>query len=75
MSLDAAKAFLERMDTDGTFKAKILATENVSERLKLINAAGFDCTAQEIGTLATELSEDQLDTISGGNQRNQFNLT
>ena len=66
MSLEAAKAFIKRMETDPAFRAKVLAVGDGKERMKLINAEGFDCTAKEIGSLATELSEDQLGKISGG---------
>ena len=75
MSLDAAKAFIKRMETDSTFKAKILAVGDTKERLKLINAEGFDCTADEIGSLATELSEEQLRKITGGTGFQGINLT
>ena len=41
MSLDAAKAFIKKMETDPAFRAKILAVGDAKERLKLINAESF----------------------------------
>ena len=48
MSLEQAKAFIERMKTDDAFREKVLAIEAVTGRLACIQAEGFDCTPEEI---------------------------
>jgi len=48
MSVEQAKAFIERMKTDEAFREKIMAIETPEERLKAIAAAGFECTGEEI---------------------------
>ena len=48
MSVEHAKAFIERMKTDEAFREQIMAIETPEERLKAIAAAGFECTGEEI---------------------------
>ncbi|MBW4055852.1 MAG: Nif11-like leader peptide family natural product precursor [Proteobacteria bacterium] len=74
MSHAAVNAFLERMGADETFRTKIMALENANERIKLINAEGFDCTIEEIGEQATEISEEELAMVVGGSQNCQANF-
>jgi predicted ribosomally synthesized peptide with nif11-like leader len=66
MSLEAAKALIEKMKTDEAFAKKVMSVEDVTERVALINAEGFDCTAEEIKAVQSELSDDELDDIAGG---------
>ena len=42
MSVEQAKAFIEKMNTDEAFRARVLAVEDVAARVELINAEGFD---------------------------------
>ena len=74
MSMEQAKAFIEKMRSNERFRAKILAIASLHERMEQINAEGFACTAEEIGMLATEISAEQLDIIAGGVQHN-VNIT
>ncbi len=69
MSQTAAKAFVERMKTDEVFKTKIMAVSDPDARIKLIQAEGFDCTAEDIGMLAEEVSDESLlaGLTGGGN--------
>ncbi|NTU68884.1 MAG: Nif11-like leader peptide family natural product precursor [Chlorobiaceae bacterium] len=57
MSVEQAKAFIERMKTDEAFFEKIMAIETPEERLKAIGAAGFECTGEEINEI-TEVTTD-----------------
>ncbi len=65
MSVDHAKAFVEKMKSDEAFRERVMAEEDVEARMALIVAEGFDCSAQEIGALR-ELGEAQLDGVAGG---------
>ncbi len=69
MSQTAARAFIERMKTDEAFKTKIMAVSDLDARIKLIHAEGFDCTAEDIGMLAAEISDESLlaGLTGGGN--------
>ncbi|WP_449258991.1 Nif11-like leader peptide family natural product precursor [Chlorobium limicola] len=55
MSVEHAKAFIEKMKTDEAFREQIMAIETPEERLKAIGAAGFDCTGEEINEVSGEL--------------------
>ncbi len=61
MSVEQAKAFIERMKTDEAFREKIMAIETPEERLKAIAAAGFECTGEAI----KEVGEDVSDVSAG----------
>ncbi len=66
MSLDQARAFIEKMKSDVAFKERVLAIEDVAERLKLIKSEGFDCSQAEVKEVAGELSDTELDDVAGG---------
>jgi len=65
MSVDQAKAFVEKMKSDEAFRARVLAEEDVAARMEIIGAAGFDCSAEEIAALQ-ELGEAELSGAVGG---------
>ncbi|MEI7781944.1 MAG: Nif11-like leader peptide family RiPP precursor [Planctomycetota bacterium] len=48
MSFEQAKAFIEKMTVDEEFREQIIAIDDFDERMAVIKAAGFDCTADEI---------------------------
>ncbi len=66
MSLDQAKAFITKMKTDAAFSESVTAIGDVAERFNFIKSAGFDCTEAEIKAVAGELSDEGLDTATGG---------
>ncbi|WP_449258117.1 Nif11-like leader peptide family natural product precursor [Chlorobium limicola] len=55
MSVEHAKAFIEKMKTDEAFRDKIMAIETPEERLKVIGAAGFECTLEEINDAGSDV--------------------
>jgi predicted ribosomally synthesized peptide with nif11-like leader len=65
VSDQGAKAFVDKMGSDQAFQAAILAEASIEGRARMAQAAGFDCTADEIMGL-TGLSDDQLDGVAGG---------
>ena len=65
MSKEAAQAFVEKMKSDEAFRERVMAEEDVEARMALIGAAGFDCSAEEIGALQ-ELGEADLSGAVGG---------
>lgn len=66
MSMESAKAFIERMKTDEDFAKKIMAENNNDDRMELASCEGFTFTKDEIGQYSEELSDTELDNISGG---------
>ncbi|WP_449258116.1 Nif11-like leader peptide family natural product precursor [Chlorobium limicola] len=57
MSVEHAKAFIERMKTDEAFREQIMAIETPEERLKAIGAAGFECTGEEINEAGVDVGQ------------------
>lgn len=66
MSIQSAKAFLEKMKTDQAFSKKVAESKNEEDRMKFVKEAGFDFTSAEINSLRGELSEDDLKAVAGG---------
>jgi len=66
MSLDQARAFIEKMKSDGAFRDRIMAIEAVDARLAAARDAGFEFTEAEIKEVNSEFKDDQLDCVAGG---------
>jgi predicted ribosomally synthesized peptide with nif11-like leader len=57
MSIDQAKAAINRMKTDSAFKNRIMEISDVSKRIQFLNESGFHCTLEDINKL-TKLDQD-----------------
>lgn len=66
MSMESAKAFLTKMKTDPEFAAKVIKCKNKEERTQFVTAAGYDFVGAELNTLRIELSDNDLDQVTGG---------
>ena len=66
MSLDQAKAFIEKMKSDEAFRNRILAIEGIDARLAAASVAGFQVTEAEVKEAQSELTEDELDAAAAG---------
>jgi predicted ribosomally synthesized peptide with nif11-like leader len=66
MSQKAAKAFFEKIKTDEKFRKKVMAAENDADRMSIIKAQGFDCTAEEINAYERQMGDKYSDKICGG---------
>ena len=53
MSVEQAKAFIERMKTDDVFREKVMAIEDAAGRIACIRGEGLDCTVEEINEAGT----------------------
>ena len=65
MSVEQAKACIDKLKSDEAFRARVMAVDDVQARMALIVAEGFDCGAEEIGSLQ-ELAELDLSGVVGG---------
>lgn len=69
MSIESAKAFIERLKTDEEFSAKVRECQNPEARRAFVMKAGFDFTAEEIKNVGeTQLSDGELDEVAGGRE-------
>jgi len=66
MSIESAKAFIERMKTDEDFPKKVLECEDSESRMAAIKCAGYDCTQEEINNVISSLSDEDLGQVCGG---------
>lgn len=65
LSIEHARALIEKLKNDETFRMSILAIEDVNARLKAIIDAGYSCSIEEIQRTGSEIGPG--DDISGGN--------
>jgi len=68
MSIEQAKAFIEKMKTDEEFTKRIMAIEDSDARFQAIAEAGFDFTKEELEQVRQNLDEADLEQISGGGE-------
>ena len=66
MSMEQAKLFIERMMKDEAFRTRIMAVDDVAQRMKIVKAEGYDCTPEEIEKRSQELSDAQMEGTAGG---------
>ncbi len=66
MSIESAKAFINRLRTDEKFATEISGCKDAQQRIKLANSEGFTFTADEIKTVSEQLTEEELGTVTGG---------
>ena len=66
MSIENAKAFVERIKSDEDFSKEVWGKATPEERTKYVKAAGYDFTKEELDTVRSELSVEELEEVSGG---------
>ena len=67
MSAEQAQAFVEKMKTDEAFCARVIAVADVAKRMEMINAEGFDCSAEEIKAVSSGLADTmKMRTFAAG---------
>jgi len=69
MSIESAKACIEKMKSDKEFAKKIMAETTMDARIGLAQSEGLEFTAAEIEQVACELRDEELDAVSGGVNR------
>ena len=57
MSIESAKAFVERMKTDGEFRKRIAEAESLDVRARILKYEGFDFTDKELDSLKDEVKK------------------
>lgn len=66
MSIESAKAYVERLKADEEFGKRIIEAEDAEGRKKIIQSEGFDFTKGDIDTVASELSDEELSDVTRG---------
>ena len=68
MSIESAKAFIEKVRNDEDFKKKLNELKDGKERMVFAKAKGFDFTPEEVAKVKEEqgLTDAELDGVAGG---------
>lgn len=66
MSIESAKACIERMKTDEDFAKQVGGCKDADTRMAIVRAAGYEFTPEEIRKVSEELTDDELDDVAGG---------
>jgi predicted ribosomally synthesized peptide with nif11-like leader len=63
MSIESARAFVEKMRRDLEFKNQILAAESAAKKQEIIKSAGFDFDRMHLDSLVSELTPEERDAL------------
>ena len=63
MSVESARAFVEKMRSDFEFKKQILAAESAAKRQEIIKSAGFDFERMHLDSLVDELTPEERNAL------------
>ncbi|MCP4374637.1 MAG: Nif11-like leader peptide family natural product precursor [bacterium] len=66
MTIESAKAYLERMKNDENFRKECSEKSSPEELIKFVKASGFDFSMEDIDQVKSELSDDEMEMIAGG---------
>ena len=66
MSIESAKAYVERLKTDEGFAKRIMEAEDAEDRKKAVQSEGFDFTKGDIDSVAAELSDEEMSDVTRG---------
>ncbi len=66
MSIESAKAYIERLKTDEDFRERMKDAADKEARIALVKAEGFDFSEEDIKAVNSELSDDELDAVAAG---------
>ncbi len=66
MSLESAKAFLDRIRNDDDFRNQVGERESPEQRMEFVQSEGFDFTREELDEVQSELGDMELDAVAGG---------
>ncbi|MDA1312135.1 MAG: Nif11-like leader peptide family natural product precursor [Acidobacteria bacterium] len=72
MSIEAAKAFTEKVENDEELQAKVSEAtsgrpeEGLAKVIEIGSGAGFEFNGEELRTATSELGDDELDAAAGG---------
>ena len=66
MSIESAKAFLEKIKADEAFRKQVGEIASQEERMAFIEKAGFAFTKEELDEVTGALSDEDLDSVAGG---------
>ena len=75
MSEEQLKAFLEKVQGDTSLQVKLNAAADSDAALAIANEAGFSISADDLKKAQSEVSDEELENVSGGPCRSSQMIT
>ena len=76
MSLETLNAFIAKVESDSSLQEQLNNVNDANEAIAIAKSAGFEITAGDLirqqARIASELSDDELEKVSGGTALNIF---
>jgi len=66
MSEEQLKAFMVSVKADACLQDKLKMAEDADAVVAIAKAAGFEISAEELKRVQSEISEEELESVSGG---------
>ncbi len=63
MSIESAKAFLERIKSDEDFRKKVLEIATEEERMEYVKTTRYEFTNEELGQVQGQLRDEEMDEL------------
>ena len=67
MSEEQLKAFLEKVKADTSLQEQLKAAADTDAVLAIAKDAGFSISADDLKNAQSEISEEELESVAGGN--------
>lgn len=72
MSEDQLKAFLDAVKADAALQQKLKAAADPEEVAVIAKDAGFVIAAEDLTTMQSEISDQELEGVAGGTAANTY---
>jgi len=69
MSEEQLKAFLEKVKADTELQEKLKVAADLDAVSAIAKEAGFSISADDLKSVLSELSEEELESVAGGNKK------
>ena len=66
MSIESVKSYINRISTDENFYRQVIECKDSEKRMVFVKAAGFDFTVDEFRETSAAMSDDELNSVTGG---------
>ena len=66
MSQEQLMSFLEKVKTDKSLQEKLKAADDSGAIIEIAKAAGFSISTDDVDSVTGDLSEEELEAVSGG---------
>ena len=73
MSEEQLKAFIEKVQGDDSLQEKLKAAANPDAVVSIAKEAGFSISADDLKNAQSELSDEELEGVAGGDVQSKHN--